>query len=438
MDNLESLKINDSVDLQIPEIRIGVGGNVDAGKSSFVGVITKQVLDNGRGYARSLIMRYKHELESGRTSSIAQHYIKQSNKIIELVDLAGHEKYLKTTISGISGCLLDYVAMIINANTGIQQCTREHLNLVYTMKLPMFIVFTKIDICPKNIYIMNIENIKTFYKKKMNLDTKVINTQEELLEFIKNYKYGDSFDTVPIFPVSNVSGSGIDILKQFIFSLISYKNYNLLYDKNVEFCISRNYVVSGIGLVVSGVMKSGTIKKGDILYLGPNSDGFIRDKNNVIIGESTNLINNQTANYYKVVIKGIHDNFRNSIDILYAGQSGCFNIKPFSNKQILKRNNVRKGMRILSSISSVRQFKAKIKILHNPSTITIKYQPILHCAGVAQTVQIVQMDKEYLRSHDEALVIFRFMYKPEFIQKDDIFVFREGITKGIGKVLEII
>jgi GTPase len=433
MSELEQFK-----DIKIlQEIRIGVGGNVDAGKSSFVGVITKQVLDNGRGYARSLIMRYKHEIESGRTSSIAQHYIQLPNKIIELVDLAGHEKYLKTTISGISGCMLDYIAIIINANTGIQQCTREHMNIVFTMKIPMFVVFTKIDICPKNIYTMNIENIKKFYKKKMNLDTKIINSIEDLHELLTNYKYGDHHNTVPVFPISNVNGLGIDILKEYIYSLIAYRNYESLYNKTVEFCISRNYSVSGIGLVVSGVMKSGAIKKGDILYLGPNSDGFIRDKNNIIISESTNLTQNQSSNYYKVIIKGIHDNFRNNIDILYAGQSGCFNIKSVSNKQILKRNCIKKGMRILSDINSVRQFKAKIKILHNPSTITIRYQPILHCAGVSQTVQIIQMDKEYLRSHDEAFVIFKFMYKPEFIQKDDIFVFREGITKGIGKVMEI-
>ena len=59
----------------IPEIRIGVGGNIDAGKSSFVGVMTKNVLDNGRGYARSFVMKHKHELESGRTSVVVQHYI---------------------------------------------------------------------------------------------------------------------------------------------------------------------------------------------------------------------------------------------------------------------------------------------------------------------------------------------------------------------------
>ena len=426
------------MEIQKPEIRIGVGGNVDAGKSSFVGVITKGVLDDGRGLARGLVMRYTHERESGRTSSIAQHYIQLSDKIIELTDLAGHEKYLRTTINGISGCLLDYIAIIINCNVGIQQMTREHINIVYTLKLPMFIVYTKIDMCPKTIYEMNLNYIKVFYKKKMNLDIEVINNQQQLEDFIvSRYIYGSTSAIVPIFPISNVTGEGVDTLKNFINSLKQYTNYSERYSKDVDYRITRTYAVDGVGLVLSGVLKSGCVKKGDILYLGPNSDGYVRDKNNIIISESNNLSVNNANGYYKIVIKNIHDNFKDNIDMLYAGQSGCFNIKAFHSKTPLKRTMVKQGMRIMSVVTSVRQFLAKIKILHNPSTITLKYQPIMHCAGISQSVQIIEMDKEYLRSYDEANVKFKFMYKPECIKAGDIFVFREGTTKGIGKVLEI-
>lgn len=425
---------------ELPEIRIGVGGNVDAGKSSFVGVMTKNILDNGRGYARSFIMKHKHELETGRTSFATQNYIQTPDKTFEFTDLAGHEKYLKTTISGIGGSLLNYVAIIINANVGIQHMTREHIALCYALKIPMFIVYTKIDMCPANIYKMNLDYITNFYLKKMNLETKLIDNENELHEFCKTYIHGKHNSAVPIFSISNVSGTGIETLKKFIDSLTIYTNYSELYNKDIDFCISRNYSVSGIGLVVSGVVKSGTIHKGDILYLGPNYDGFIRDKNNVIIGESN--VNSQHSqqqqnnSYYKIMIKGIHGNFRNSVDYLRAGQSGCFNIKPVG-KLVLKRNMLKKGMHILSVISSVRQFKAKIKVLHNPSTITVKYQPVIHCGGISQSVQIVEMDKEFLRSYDEAHVVLRFMFKPEFIETGSIFVFREGNTKGFGKILEI-
>ena len=97
--------------------------------------------------------------------------LEKEDKIIEFTDLAGHEKYLKTTIKGIGGCLIDYVAIIINANTGIQLMTREHIGLVYTLRIPMFIVYTKTDLCPPNIYKMNLDYINTYYKKKMGLNT---------------------------------------------------------------------------------------------------------------------------------------------------------------------------------------------------------------------------------------------------------------------------
>jgi len=45
-------------------------GNVDAGKSTLLGVLTHAELDNGRGYARQKLFRHKHEMESGRTSSV--------------------------------------------------------------------------------------------------------------------------------------------------------------------------------------------------------------------------------------------------------------------------------------------------------------------------------------------------------------------------------
>ena len=53
-----------------PFTRVAVVGNVDAGKSTLLGVLTHGELDNGRGFARQKLFRHKHEMESGRTSSV--------------------------------------------------------------------------------------------------------------------------------------------------------------------------------------------------------------------------------------------------------------------------------------------------------------------------------------------------------------------------------
>lgn len=50
---------------------MAVCGNVDSGKSTTIGVLTRGVLDNGRGLARSHVFVHKHEIETGRTSSVS-------------------------------------------------------------------------------------------------------------------------------------------------------------------------------------------------------------------------------------------------------------------------------------------------------------------------------------------------------------------------------
>jgi len=104
------------------DVRIAVCGNVDSGKSTLIGVLTRGQLDNGRGLARANVFVHKHELTTGRTSSLSHQImgfdakgdivnhsviqsptwkdiVEKSSKVCTFIDLAGHEKYLKTTVS---------------------------------------------------------------------------------------------------------------------------------------------------------------------------------------------------------------------------------------------------------------------------------------------------------------------------------------------------
>lgn len=64
------------------EIRVAVVGNVDAGKSTLLGVLTHGELDNGRGHARQRLFRHKHEMESGRTSSVGNDILVRHSLLI--------------------------------------------------------------------------------------------------------------------------------------------------------------------------------------------------------------------------------------------------------------------------------------------------------------------------------------------------------------------
>ncbi len=127
-------------DLEMNDTRVAVIGNVDSGKSTIIGVLTSGSLDNGRGQARSYVMKHRHELDNGRTSAVtveimgfkntsteaqqviptARHHdqrwhevMEKSDHTISLIDLCGHEKYLKTTLFGLTGLMPDYAMLIV-------------------------------------------------------------------------------------------------------------------------------------------------------------------------------------------------------------------------------------------------------------------------------------------------------------------------------------
>src|SRR5687767_11365269 len=113
------------------DVRYAVCGNVDSGKSTIIGVLSQGKLDDGRGKLRTVCFNHKHEHATGRTSSIGQQIvgfnyfgecvndsfdhsftwgdiIEKSFKMVSFLDLAGHEKYIKVAVEGMTGHMPDY------------------------------------------------------------------------------------------------------------------------------------------------------------------------------------------------------------------------------------------------------------------------------------------------------------------------------------------
>lgn len=227
-------------------IKLGVIGNVDAGKSTLVSVLTKGMPDDGNGDARKRVLNYLHEQETGRTSSIGQEimgfdaenhqviperfnqnknkYWKEvavrSSKIISLVDLCGHEKYLKTTINGLTGLSPDFGCVVIGANMGLQKMTREHIGLCLFLKIPFFIILTKVDLAPQNKYDETLGEIKKILKNKLlNKFPILISDTMPKQELEKTIETMPTGTICPIFPVSSVTKAGFPILIEFISKL---------------------------------------------------------------------------------------------------------------------------------------------------------------------------------------------------------------------------
>merc|ERR1712226_1087746 len=469
------------------EVRVAVVGNVDAGKSTLLGVLTNGVLDDGRGNARQFLFRHKHEMESGRTSSVGNDILgfdqtgnvvnksdghgsmdwtvvcKKASKVITFIDLAGHEKYLKTTIFGMTGHMPDFCMLMVGSNAGVVGMTKEHLGLALALNVPVFIVVTKIDMCPANILENTMKTLKKLMRapsvRKMPLEVKtqndVVMAAHHLTERI-----------CPIFQISNVTGQNLDLLKSF-FNMLTSRSSSLKNaagtlslniedaqsekekqeiikaQNKVELLLDDSFSVAGVGTVVSGTVLSGVLRSNTTLMFGPDKLG----------------------KFMPIDVRTLQRR-RLPVDDAHPGQTVAVAVRK------VKRRDVRKGQ-VLISRQALEEYKvinknetngnvksplaltekdklnekenatyapweflADVVILHHPTTISLKYQAMIHIGSVRQTGVIKWMDKDHLRTGDKARVKFCFMKHPEFIRDGQKFVFREGRTKAVGVVVE--
>ncbi|KAF2475147.1 uncharacterized protein BDR25DRAFT_322488 [Lindgomyces ingoldianus] len=430
----------ESVD-DVIETRIAVVGNVDAGKSTMLGVLVKGGLDDGRGKARVNLFRHKHELESGRTSSVGMEIMgfdskgdgvvsnvagrkltweeigRRSAKVISFTDLAGHERYLRTTVFGLLSSEPNYCLLMVAANNGLIGMSKEHLGIALALNVPVMVVITKIDICPPQILEQTISQL-----------TKILKSPgaRKIPIFVKNRE--DCINTAtqfvsrricPIFQVSNVTGDNLDLVRTFLNILPHHGNYNA--EAPLEFHVNDTFSVPFVGTVVSGVVKSGVIHTGDTIVIGPDSLGSF----------TTTKV--RSIERKRIQVPGCS-----------AGQSASLALRN------IRRKDVRKGMVVLHKQEKpdpatgailqpkvYREFIAEVLILSHATTIKTKYQAMLHVGPVSQTCAIIDIDRQFIRTGDRALVAFRFVQRPEYLTVGDRILFREGRTKGLGIVKQV-
>ncbi|KAL5119629.1 hypothetical protein ACEQ8H_002475 [Pleosporales sp. CAS-2024a] len=423
------------------ETRIAVVGNVDAGKSTMLGVLVKGGLDDGRGKARVNLFRHKHEIESGRTSSVGMEIMgfdskgeivvsntagrkltweeigRRSAKVISFTDLAGHERYLRTTLFGLLSSEPNYCLLMVAANNGLVGMSKEHLGIALAMNVPVMVCITKIDICPPQILEETITQLTKILKSPGARKIPIfVKNREECINTATQFV---SRRICPIFQVSNVTGENLDLVRTFLNILPHHGNYDS--SAPLEFHVNDTFSVPFVGTVVSGVVKSGVVHAGDTILVGPDS-----------LGQFT------TTKVRSIERKRIQ------VPACSAGQSASLALRN------VRRKDVRKGMVVLHKPEKVdaatgappnpkvyREFVAEVLILSHATTIKIKYQAMLHVGPVSQTCAIIDIDRQYIRTGDRAQVAFRFVQRPEYLTVGDRILFREGRTKGLGIVKRV-
>ncbi|KAL7833983.1 hypothetical protein AOLI_G00289430 [Acnodon oligacanthus] len=423
-------------DQQFLDLRVAVLGNVDSGKSTLLGVLTQGELDNGRGRARLNLFRHLHEIQTGRTSSIsfeilgfnskgevvnysesrtAEEICESSSKMITFIDLAGHYKYLKTTIFGLTSYCPDFAMLVVGANTGIAGTTREHLGLAMALKVPIFIVVSKVDLCSSGTVEKTVRQLERVLKQPgCNKVPMLVTSPDDAVTAAQ--QFAQSASITPIFTLSSVSGENLDLLKVFfniLPPLSNSKEQEELMQQLTEFQVDEIYSVPDVGTVVGGTLYSGVCREGDRLVVGPTDEGkFLRLK-----------------------VCSMQRN-RSACRVLRAGQAATLALGNFD------RSLLRKGMVMVSPKMNPTicwQFEAAIVLLFHAKTFRRGFQVTVHVGNVRQTATVeCLLGKEELRTGERAVVCFRFMKHPEYLRVGAKLLFREGVTKGIGHVTHLL
>lgn len=422
-----------AVNLEKKDTCFVVAGSVDSGKSSLIGVLTTNQLDDGKGLARATVAKHPHEVTLGKTSDISTRTINLGEKNVTLVDLCGHEKYLKTTLYGITGQFPDYGILVVSANRGLLKMTKEHMGILLYMKIPFIILITRVDLTPENIYkdvISNITNVLKRYKRKME----ILNSYEEfrLSEILQKDKEKECLSKidkivkdirtnhyiVPILTISNKTGYYIDVVKYLLGNLESREVWNSDSIAGSIFYIDSKFTPTGIGLVVSGLAKGKTIGLNNDLLIGPFGNEFRH-----------------------IRVWSLHNNLKEQVALLSDRQRGCLAIKSSDKNGEVSKDNIRKGMIIISKEIEQNicyEFTADIEILNHSTVISKKYTPVIHSGIVRQSARIILEENQTLKMGDHSTVKFRFVHHPEFLEKGSIFFFREGTTRGVGNIIDIL
>ncbi len=211
---------------------MGTAGHIDHGKTTLVKRLTGVDTD-----------RLEEEKRRGMTIELGFAPLTlPSGNVISIVDVPGHEKFIKSMVAGVTG--IDFVTLVIAADEGIMPQTREHLEILSILKVNSGVVaLTKCELVSTEELAIATSQIK------------------KLLE-------GTTLEGISIIPISALTGSGIDELIDCLEKLTgeaAERNAQRLFRLPVD----RVFTITGHGTVVTGTIHGGFIGKGDNVDILP-------------------------------------------------------------------------------------------------------------------------------------------------------------------------
>jgi selenocysteine-specific elongation factor len=212
---------------------IGTAGHIDHGKTALIKALTGVDAD-----------RLKEEKARGITIDLGYAFAPLPNgEVLGFIDVPGHERFVHNMLAGATG--IDHVLLVVAADDSVMPQTREHLEIVDLLGIAQgAVALTKIDRVPAS---------------------RVAEVQAEIEQLFAGSLLAGS----PVFPVSSINGTGIEVLRAHLESAAAIRQSHAD-DGDFRLAVDRCFTLTGSGTVVTGTVFAGRVQVGDKLVVSPS------------------------------------------------------------------------------------------------------------------------------------------------------------------------
>ena len=335
---------------------VGTAGHVDHGKTLLVKALTGIDTD-----------RLVEEKKRGITIDLGfAHLDFEDGTQAGLVDVPGHEKFIKNMLAGAGG--IDLAMLVVAADEGFMPQTVEHLGILSLLGIREgLVVITKADMVDPEWVEMIAEDVRERVK-------------------------GTFLEGKPIMAVSAYTGQGIAELRQHLHKLVkdaAEKNLRTPFRLPVD----RVFSVDGFGTVVTGTLIEGSVRKDEIAELVPSG---LRAK-----------------------VRSIQVHGKDT-DTACAGQRVAMNLAG------LKKTDVQRGDTVArpDTVKTSRMLDVRLQNLKNSQrTILTQSQVHFYHGASVMLAKVVLLDRESLLPGDSCYAQLR-LTEPLASKRGDRFVIR--------------
>ncbi len=349
---------------------MGTAGHVDHGKTSLVKALTHIDCDT-----------HKEEKARGITINLGFSYLDlPKGESIGIVDVPGHKDFINTMVGG--ACGIDFVLLVIAADSGIMPQTIEHINIISALGISRGLVaLTKIDLVDDELADM---------------------AREEIAGYLEN----TTLKGVPIVGFSAITGVGKDELIETIQSVSSNvpaKESGDLF----RMYIDRIFTVKGFGSVVTGSVLSGSIAREQEVFLLP-------------------------GDYPKLRVRSIERHAK-PVETAIVGDRAAINLIG------LKKEDFCKGMIVCSKqLPETTMVDATIKLFSNVDSLPL-WSNVTLISGTYETQARMHLISTDSLMPGEVAIVQLHLSKPGVLLSKDKFIFRNtsaDLTLGGGYIID--